>query len=209
METQPPTPSSDPSDATSDSSPPAGEALSAHGAPSIDPAQTVGQAPPVDAALPQARADADALPAVASVSPAEALALSLSPPQRTAIQLLTSGRTVIDSALAAGVSRRTLYRWLKEDANFQAAYNAWQHDAIATARGKVLALTDAAIDAVRRALVKGDAKTALVILKSTGVLDRPEPGSTDPEEVKAREGIARQRAQTNLFIDGLAAKFPE
>ena len=80
--------------------------------------------------------------------------MQLSPPQRTAIQLLTSGKTVVDSALAAGVSRATLYRWLKDDPNFQAAHNAWQHDAIATARSKLLALTDAAIETVRCALLK-------------------------------------------------------
>jgi hypothetical protein len=163
---------------------------------------------PVDEA-PAHHADDDIVSGMASVSPAEAMDLSLTPPQRTAIQMLTSGKTAIDSALAAGVSRRTLYRWLKTDVNFQAAYNAWQHDAIATARGKVLALTDAAIDAVRRALVKGDAKTALVILKSTGILDRPEPGSTDPEEVQARQAIAGERAEANLFFDKLEANFPE
>ena len=95
------------------------------------------------------------------------------------------------------------------DPQFQAAYNAWQHDAIATGRGKLLALTDAALEAVRRALDNGDAKIGLVVLKSTGILDRPEPGSTDPEEVQARQAIARERGETNLFMDKLAAGFPK
>ncbi len=150
----------------------------------------------------------DALPVIAAVSPAEALALALSPQQRTAIQMLTSGKTAIDSALAAGVTRRTLHRWLNHDANFKAAYNAWQHDAIATTRGQVLALSGLAVDTVRRALIKGDAKTALAILDSTGALDRPEPGSTDPDEVNAREAIARKQAETDLFMDELNAGFP-
>jgi len=189
MESPTPTFSSDSPDPASSSAPLADKA------PSVDGAWSLDEAPSFDDAPPQPRTDADAPAAFASVSPAEALALSLSPPQRTAIQMLTSGKTAIDSAVAAGVSRRTLYRWLNTDANFKAAYNAWQHDAIATARGKVLALTDVAIDAVRRAMAKGDAKTALVILKSTGILDRPDPGSTDPEEVKAREAIARERTE--------------
>ncbi len=148
------------------------------------------------------------LPTVASVSSAEAISLALPPPQRAAIEMLTSGHSMIESATAAGVNRTTLYRWLKNDPNFKAAYNAWQHDALATARGKVLALTDAAVDAVRRALTKGDAKTALVILKSTGILDRPEPGSTDPDEIKTREAIERKQSDTDLFFDELQAGFP-
>ena len=41
----------------------------------------------------------------------------------------------------------------------------------------------------------------------TGILDRSEPGATDPEEVKARQDIDRERARTKLFHDELAAKF--
>src|SRR5207244_3791667 len=81
----------------------------------------------------------------AAVSAAEARALALSPAQRTAIEKLTSGHTLVDSALAAGVNRTTLYRWLKNDATFLAAYNAWQQDAVATARGRMLGITDVAV----------------------------------------------------------------
>jgi hypothetical protein len=80
--------------------------------------------------------------------------LSLTPPQRKAIEKLTAGHTVADSATAAGVNRCTLYRWLKHDPEFQAAYNAWQQDAIATARGRLLALTDTAVTAVGKAMLQ-------------------------------------------------------
>src|SRR2546421_677969 len=82
----------------------------------------------------------------------EAGAVELSQPQRTAIEMLTSGHTAIDSAMKAGVRRMTLYRWLKSDATFQAAYNAWRRDALATARGRMLALTDVAVTAVGKAM---------------------------------------------------------
>src|SRR5947209_6027615 len=96
-----------------------------------------------------------ALLATASAAAARSAA-ALSPAQRTAIERLTSGYTMVDSALAAGVGRATLYRWLKSDPEFLAAYNAWQQDAVATARGRLLALTDSAVSAVGKAMGKGD-----------------------------------------------------
>src|SRR5260221_559194 len=88
----------------------------------------------------------------AAVSAAEARALALSPAQRTAIEKLTCGHTLVDSATAAGVNRTTLYRWLKSDAQFQAAYNAWQQDALATARARMLGLTDVALTSLGKAM---------------------------------------------------------
>src|SRR5205807_2282667 len=114
--------------------------------------------------------------AFAAVSEAEARGLALSPAQRTAIERLTSGSTLVDSALAAGVNRTTLYRWLKNDPAFLAAYNAWQQDALATARGRLLALTDSAVLAVGKAMGKGDGRLALRLLERMGIADRPAPG---------------------------------
>src|SRR5437899_2928013 len=66
-----------------------------------------------------------------AVREGEAAAMGLSPAQQRAIARLTSGSTVAGAAEAAGVGRTTLYRWLKEDAAFIAAYNAWQRDVMA------------------------------------------------------------------------------
>jgi hypothetical protein len=128
----------------------------------------------------------------AAVSAAEALSLALTPGQRKAIEMLTSGHTLVDSATAAGVGRTTLYRWLKGDAKFLAAYNAWQQDALATARGRLLAMSDLAVTTVGKAMNAGDSKTALAVLKSLGVMDRVQPGPTDPEEVVREQALERQ-----------------
>ncbi len=66
----------------------------------------------------------------------------LSPAQARAIEMLASGHTVATAAEAVGVGRTTIYRWLKGDAAFVAAFNAWQQDMLDTARGRLLALTD-------------------------------------------------------------------
>ena len=138
------------------------------------------------------------------------MSLALSPPQRKAIELLTSGRTVIDAAQAAGVNRATLYRWLSGDAAFVAAYNAWQKDVLATTRGRLLALTDLAVTTVTKAMTHGDAKTAMKILKSMGALDTPTPGATDPEEIERQQNLdwkkqktAARKEENSAFMDEL------
>ena len=145
---------------------------------------------------------------VPGISGAEATALALSPPQRTAIERLTSGHTVVSSAVAAGVSRSTLHRWMKEDATFQAAYNAWQRDAVVTARGRILALTDTAVTALGKAMEKGDGRLAMRLLEKMGLTAAPEPGATEAEEVKreqAMEGrrveVERRKAESELVLD--------
>src|ERR1035437_595688 len=91
---------------------------------------------------------------------AEAAALALSPPQRLAIEHLTAGYSLIASANAARVTRMTLYRWMNRDARFQAAYNAWQLDALTAARTRLLAATDDAVTTVVNA-VRTDPRIAL------------------------------------------------
>jgi hypothetical protein len=130
-------------------------------------------------------------------SPEEAKAFALSREQRRAIEMMLNGSTLGVAASAAGVTRMTLYRWLKHDANFQAAYNAWQQDALVAARTRLLALTDVAVTTVSHA-AKHDARIALSLLKSLGALERPTPGSTDPTEVRQRIEIDRQKADAQL-----------
>jgi len=134
----------------------------------------------------------------AAVSAAEAMTLSLTPPQQKAIRLLTSGHTLVASATAAGVNRTTLYRWLKGDAAFLAAFNAWQKDVLDTTRGRILALSDLAVNTVAKAMTRGDATIALKILGSIGAMDRIAPGSTDPDEIERVQKLERMKTKTAL-----------
>ncbi len=114
----------------------------------------------------------------------------LSPAQSKAMEMLASGHTIAIAAESAGVARSTIYRWLKGDAAFVAAFNAWQQDMLDTARGRLLALTDTAVTAVAKSMEKGDAKTALVLLKHLGALRRATPGPTDPADVQRQQNLA-------------------
>jgi hypothetical protein len=143
--------------------------------------------------------EGDAL--VGPVAGSDGSALGLTPAQRVAIEKLTVGETVVDAARAAGVTRMTLHRWLKQDAAFVAAYNAWQQDALASARGRLLALADTAVTTVGNAMRAGDTRTALAILKAMGTLEKAAPGPTDEQEVQHDLKVEEERARRKRFIE--------
>ncbi len=121
------------------------------------------------------------------------LAAPLAGPQQAALELLLTGKSIAESARSAGVSRTTVYQWLKSDPVFQAAYNEWHEEMRESSRSRLLMLTDKATIAVEKALESGDAKTGLQLLKAMGMLkDRP-PGPTDPEDVTRIAGLEKRR----------------
>jgi hypothetical protein len=133
--------------------------------------------------------------AVAVITPDEAASLSLTSAQRTAIMKLTSGCTRVDAAAAAGVTRLTLYRWLKHDPAFQCAYNAWQKDLITTAQGQLLAATRDAMATVLNAIRKGDAGLAWKLLESQGLTTAAKAGPTDIYELGRREALEKRKRE--------------
>jgi len=118
--------------------------------------------------------------------------------QRAALDLLLMGKSVIESAKSAGVARATVYRWIKNDPVFRAAYNEWHDQLRESSRSRLLALTDKAADAVEKALEAGDARTALQLLKGMGMLREVSPGPTDPAEVKRTLDLQKKRRKTLL-----------
>jgi hypothetical protein len=146
---------------------------------------------------------------VAVVTPAEAAALSLTPPQRTAIVKLTSGSTHVEAATAAGVSRMTLYRWLKHDPAFQCAFNAWQKDVVTTAQGQLLAATRDALSTVLNAIRQGDARLAWKLLESQGITTTPKAGPTDVAELERREVLEKRKKNLAERQERSALEFEE
>ena len=151
---------------------------------------------------------------VTTLSASEAKALELSSPQQTAMEKMLSGDSLSAAASAAGVTRMTLYRWLNHDPRFQAAYNAWQQEALLGARTKLLALADSAVSTVAHE-VQHNGRLALRVLESLGVLEPPVPGSTDPKEVEQRMKLDRRKSEAKLqdemifaSLTGGAARVP-
>ena len=110
--------------------------------------------------------------------------------QEIALQQLVSGNSILQAAQAARVDRRTVYRWIRSDPHFAAAYNAWQHEMLASGRTRLLAMTDLALDTVQSAMLQGDARVAVQVAKATGAMDIPKPGTTEPGRFYRRKPCA-------------------
>ena len=69
---------------------------------------------------------------------ARELAEGLPQEQRLALGLMTIGKPIREAAEMAGVNRGTVYRWIKSDPQFRAAYNAWQLEQRESCRVRLL-----------------------------------------------------------------------
>ena len=46
--------------------------------------------------------------------------------QQKALALLVEGKSIAEAARASGVSRPTVYKWMKQDVHFRAMMNQWR-----------------------------------------------------------------------------------
>src|SRR5437588_9559716 len=79
---------------------------------------------------------------------ADDLATQLSPQQGAALKHLVEGMSIRDAAEAAGIGRRTLFRWLKDDDAFAALYHLWKREQMESARAQALALAGSAMKTI-------------------------------------------------------------
>jgi len=118
--------------------------------------------------------------------------------QQAALELLLTGKSIAETARSAGVSRMAIWRWMKHDAAFQAAYNQWHDQLQESCRSRLQALTDKATDALEKALEAGDARAALQLLKGMGMIKERTPGPTEPEEVEKILAMDEKRRELRI-----------
>jgi len=82
------------------------------------------------------------------------------------------------------VHRATVFRWVKRDPYFAAAFNAWKLEMRDSAQVRLLKLADKAVDVVEKALDRGDEKVAMKMLRQLQVMRRANVGATDGETIK-------------------------
>jgi hypothetical protein len=123
--------------------------------------------------------------------------------QQMALAALRSGQSFARAAEGAGVHRATVFRWVKSDPRFAAAYNAWKGELAASAQVRLLKLADKAVDVVEKALEKGNEKVAMKMLRHLAVLRRPRVGTTDAEAL-AVEIDLRERQRDLGHAQGMA-----
>jgi len=127
--------------------------------------------------------------------------------KKVVLESLAFGRSMKETAELAGLGRSTIYKWLKEDAEFRAAYNQWHNEVQHNMRSRVAAMADLAIEAVNGALAKGDGRLGMQYLKNMKAFD---PAVV---EKAANAGEARQeieleedRRRANQEIESLKIK---
>jgi hypothetical protein len=123
-------------------------------------------------------------------------AQGLSPKHSIVLKQLLAGATVTKAAMAGGADRSTVHRWLREDAVFQAAYNAARRDLSREVEARLPHLAEMALETVQAAVEKGDVRAALAVLKGLGALPgaAPHVGAEDPGELAEQKHIRDQQA---------------
>ena len=90
--------------------------------------------------------------------------------QGEAVNALIAGGTHEDAALAAGVHRVTVTRWVNHHPAFIAEVNRVRADLANRTQAKIVRVTDLALEVVQTALEAGDLETALKVASPRSAL---------------------------------------
>jgi DNA-binding LacI/PurR family transcriptional regulator len=118
------------------------------------------------------------------------------------------GATVSAAAEAAGVSRETVHRWLRNDWQFRASLNRARRELQESVNARLLACSHKAADNIAQAIESGDVRLSLVILRGLGALSGNPPtlGTDDPDLLRDEEETARaEGAQLRMLRRALAS----
>jgi len=118
----------------------------------------------------------------------------LSEKQLMAIDLILSGKVDREVAEAVGVSRSTISDWRNGNYLFQAELNKRRREIQEAGRERLRRIRNKALDTVEKAIEEGDVKTALEILRLTGIEkeDLKAVGPEDPEVLRKAEEEQRE-----------------
>jgi transposase-like protein len=108
----------------------------------------------------------------------------LSPRQMLALKAFHSGSSLADAAKAAGVTRQTLHRWRTQYHWFFEAMEVWEEGQMVIARSRLVDMADNAVDALAHAIEDGDARAAMMVLKSLRILRTYGPLKAPHEEMR-------------------------
>jgi len=93
----------------------------------------------------------------------------LSDVQLLALEVLCEKKSRAEAAAAAGVSRKTVQRWLKTNPHFRAAYNSWLQDMADSAHGHLISVFDEAAEQVAESIrTKKDIASARMVVRHLG-----------------------------------------
>ncbi|MGD9600160.1 MAG: hypothetical protein AB7P94_17985 [Steroidobacteraceae bacterium] len=100
----------------------------------------------------------------------DAPARGLTRDQERAVTALMTEPTVAKAAVAAGVGERSIYRWLRDDATFMAAYRGARRDAFGAAAGVAQRLAPNALVVLAKIMNDTGANTSARVAAAAQVL---------------------------------------
>jgi hypothetical protein len=90
----------------------------------------------------------------------------LSEQQEQVLEWLIGGGSISEAAEFAGITRRTISRWLHEDPDFRAVYDAWKAEANQLLEGRLIAAGEAAMDNILGAVRNRDVRASQFVIKA-------------------------------------------
>jgi hypothetical protein len=121
------------------------------------------------------------------------------PAQERAIAALVAGKTATEAAAEAGVDRRTLYRWSRDDTVFITSLNLARVDLAAAVRDKLAALGAAAVEVVREVMQSQDTPARVRLAAALAVLERAPTAAVSHHDLDPEWLAAHRQLQEALW----------
>jgi transposase-like protein len=119
--------------------------------------------------------------------------------QKLALEALSGGTSVAEAARVAGVSRATVFNWLRLCEPFYRLLAVAQQRSLISARNTLISLSDYAANVLRQKLKENDLKAALAVLKSGGLTEPRSVGRARAGKTKRKPSMSGAAAIEVLF----------
>jgi hypothetical protein len=123
--------------------------------------------------------------------------------QRIVLMEMMKGTSISTISQEQQISRNTIYYWMRHDAAFIAAVNAWRRRARQEVGDQLLLLSTRAMNNVRRAVYDNNLQASLTVLKSQGLLTprkRPKPRDKK-SSAKMTPNVVMEHSRTTLAMN--------
>lgn len=124
---------------------------------------------------------------------------ALSPEKLAALEMLTAGVTIREAAAKIGLARQSVYRWIRRDAGFRAAYHAWQQEHRESCRAGLLRCAEMAVASVAATVAK-DPHLAFMVCKQLGLFKQVDAATTiEPDMVKSEIEVEQMKEKARIY----------
>jgi hypothetical protein len=121
----------------------------------------------------------------------------LDPNQLRALCSLLAGSTILDAAKNAKVDRTTIYRWIKFDPNFRAAYRGWKVEQVESATSVLIGALPTIAEKLAWKAQNGWDDIGMKFVQGFGVI-KPPAGAESAQTVKQEIELELRQQQVQL-----------